>query len=205
MEHIIIGGGVGSALAHDATLHGFKVTLLEKGELVSGTTGRHHRLLHSGARYVIHDPDTARECWAENQILRRIVPEALEQNDGLFVASAKTNGANIRPISEVVDIITNGTIATGVKIFDHRMHHTYTLQGDLIVNAAGPWAGKIAAMLGIEIPVRPAPGVMASVNARLTNMIINRLHPADEGDIIVPQRNQSIMGTSILLADDPDH
>ena len=87
MEHIIIiGGGIGGAVAHDLCLRGFKVTLLEKGELVSGTTGRHHGLLHSGARYVLHDLETARECMVENRILRRIAPEGLEQNDGLFVA-----------------------------------------------------------------------------------------------------------------------
>ncbi|MBW2436510.1 MAG: FAD-dependent oxidoreductase, partial [Deltaproteobacteria bacterium] len=78
MEHIIIiGGGVGGALAHDLTLRGFRVTLVEKGELLSGTSGRHHGLLHSGARYVLHDLKTARECAEENRILRHIAPDAL--------------------------------------------------------------------------------------------------------------------------------
>jgi len=88
LEHIVIigGGGVGGALAHDLALRGFRVTLVEKGELLSGTSGRHHGLLHSGARYVLHDPDAARECRQESQILRRIAPQAVEPNGGLFVA-----------------------------------------------------------------------------------------------------------------------
>ena len=88
MEHVIIigGGGTGAALAHDLVLRGFKVSLYERGELMSGTTGRHHGLLHSGARYAVHDPVAARECMRENKILRQIAPQALEQNDGLFVA-----------------------------------------------------------------------------------------------------------------------
>jgi len=45
---------------------------------------------------------------------------------------------------------------------------------------------------------------MVAVNTRLTNMVINRLHKAGEGDIIVPQRQLTILGTSIWLADDPD-
>jgi len=45
---------------------------------------------------------------------------------------------------------------------------------------------------------------MVALNTRLTNMVINRLHKAGEGDIIVPQRNLTILGTSIWLADDPD-
>ena len=49
--HVLIvgGGGTGGALAHDLALRGLRVTLVERGELTSGTTGRHHGLLHSGA------------------------------------------------------------------------------------------------------------------------------------------------------------
>jgi glycerol-3-phosphate dehydrogenase len=35
-------------------------------------------------------------------------------------------------------------------------------------------------------------------------MVINRLHKAGEGDIIVPQRGLSILGTTLWLAEDPD-
>jgi glycerol-3-phosphate dehydrogenase len=83
---VIGGGGTGAALAHDLTLRGFRVTLLEKGALISGTTGRHHGQLHSGARYVFHDRTVARECIRENKILRRIAPQAIEFNFGLFIA-----------------------------------------------------------------------------------------------------------------------
>src|SRR5687768_4505074 len=49
--HVLIvgGGGTGGALAHDLALRGLRVTLVERGEFTSGTTGRHHGLLHSGA------------------------------------------------------------------------------------------------------------------------------------------------------------
>ena len=55
--HVLIvgGGGTGGALAHDLALRGMKVTLVERGEFTSGTTGRHHGLLHSGARYAVND------------------------------------------------------------------------------------------------------------------------------------------------------
>ena len=39
---IIGGGGTGAAIAHDLALRGLQVTLVERGELTSGTTGRHH-------------------------------------------------------------------------------------------------------------------------------------------------------------------
>jgi glycerol-3-phosphate dehydrogenase len=86
--HVLIvgGGGTGGALAHDLTLRGVQVTLVERGELTSGSTGRHHGLLHSGARYAVSDQASAVECIEENAILRRICPGSFEENDGLFVA-----------------------------------------------------------------------------------------------------------------------
>ena len=86
--HVLIvgGGGTGGALAHDLILRGVKVTLVERAEFTSGTTGRHHGVLHSGARYAVDDPGSAVECIEENRILRRICPGSFEENDGLFVA-----------------------------------------------------------------------------------------------------------------------
>jgi ABC-type glutathione transport system ATPase component len=65
----------------------------------------------------------------------------------------------------------------------------------MVVNAAGPWAGKLAALAGVSLPLQPGPGVMVAVEGRVTNMVINRLHPAGEGDIIIPQRRLSLLGT----------
>ena len=86
--HVLIigGGGTGGALAHDLVLRGLRVTLVERGEFTSGTTGRHHGLLHSGARYAVNDKESAVECIEENMLLRRIAPGSFEENDGLFVA-----------------------------------------------------------------------------------------------------------------------
>jgi len=83
---VVGGGGTGAALAHDLVLRGLRVTLLERGELTSGTTGRHRGLLHSGARYAVADAESAVECIQENRILRRIAPGSFEENGGLFVA-----------------------------------------------------------------------------------------------------------------------
>ena len=84
---IVIGAGsTGSATAHDLALRGLRVTVIERGEVASGTTGRNHCLLHSGGRYCITDQESAIECIDENMVLRKIMPDLLELNDGLFVA-----------------------------------------------------------------------------------------------------------------------
>lgn len=86
-EVLIIGGGAtGAGIARDLALRGIPSLLVEKGDFTSGASGRNQGLLHSGARYAVNDPDAARECIAENRILRQIAPHCIEPTDGLFVS-----------------------------------------------------------------------------------------------------------------------
>jgi len=268
--HVIVvgGGGTGGALAHDLVLRGLAVTLLERGELTSGTTGRHHGLLHSGARYAVNDPESAVECIAENRILRRIAPGSFEENGGLFVAltdedmdylprflagcaacgipareltadqalalepglttalraavwvpdatmdamrlplrffaTAQRNGAHLRPFTEVTGLLTAGRTVTGATLRDHLTGAEANLVADLVVNATGPWCERLAAMAGATVPVQPSPGVLLALVGRLCDLVVNRLHPAGDGDIVVPQRGLSIVGTSAWTVTDPD-
>ena len=269
-SHVLIvgGGGTGGALAHDLTLRGIKVTLVERGELTSGTTGRHHGLLHSGARYVAGDQESAVECIEENAILRRICPGSFEENDGLFVAitdedmeylepflkgcaecgiptqtltpdealalepllnpelkvavripdatmdamrmplrffaTAKHGGAGIHPYVEVKDLIVHDHLVSGAVVLDHVTGKEGEIHADIVVNATGPWSERIAHMAGVDVPIRPSPGVLLALRGRLCNMVINRMHASGDGDIVVPQRALSIVGTSSWTVDDPD-
>jgi glycerol-3-phosphate dehydrogenase len=268
--HVLIigGGGTGGALAHDLTLRGVRVTLVERGEFTSGTTGRHHGLLHSGARYAVGDPESAIECIQENRILRDICPGSFEENDGLFVAltdedmayredfvrgckecgipieelsredalrlepgldptlkaavrvpdatmdamrmplrffaTAKYHGAALFDYMEAHDLQTHDGTVTGALVRDHVTGTEGEIRADLVVNATGPWSDRIARMAGVEVPVTPSPGVMLAVRGRLCNMVINRLHRSGDGDIIVPQRGLSVIGTSSWTVEDPD-
>ncbi|HLF29330.1 MAG TPA: FAD-dependent oxidoreductase [Anaerolineae bacterium] len=266
---IIIGAGsTGAATAHDLALRGLRVTLIERGEVASGTTGRNHCLLHSGGRYCVKDQESAIECIDENLILRRIMPDVLELNDGLFVAvnesdlafkekflegcaachipardlplkralaiepflnpnllaavqvpdgvfepfrfclaflaTARQNGAAVRTYTEVKEVIGVGRSVTGVQVVNHRTSKTETIGADAVVNAAGPWAGNIAALAGVDVPVSPTAGVMVTVRRRLNNMVVNRLNKPSDGDIVVPQRASSIIGTTSWAVSDPD-
>lgn len=82
---MIGGGATGTGVVRDLAMRGFKAVLVEKGDLAHGTTGRYHGLLHSGGRYVVRDPQAARECIAENRILRKIMPQCIEDTGGFFV------------------------------------------------------------------------------------------------------------------------
>ena len=86
-EVLIIGGGAtGAGILRDLSLRGIPSVLVEKGDFASGASGRNHGLLHSGGRYAVSDPEAAKECIAENKILRKIAPHCIEETDGLFVS-----------------------------------------------------------------------------------------------------------------------
>jgi glycerol-3-phosphate dehydrogenase len=91
---LVVGGGAtGVGVARDAALRGLSVVLAERRDLAEGTTGRFHGLLHSGGRYAVKDPHSARECIDENRILRRIAAHCIEDTGGLFVCAPKDDPA----------------------------------------------------------------------------------------------------------------
>jgi glycerol-3-phosphate dehydrogenase len=269
---IVIGAGfTGVAVAYDLAQRGFEVTVLERGPLVNGTSGRTHGLLHSGARYAVDDQESAIECIDENLILRKIVPQVIEPNGGLFVglnesdmayreafiqgcadchisideltpkqslqlepnlnpnlitafivpdgtfdplrlamtfaASANAYGAEFHLFCEVEEFILDGMgNVKGVKYNDRSVNKVKEIQADIVVNAAGVWAGEIAGLAGnIHLPIKPTPGVMVTYNQRLCQRVINRLDEPGDGDIIVPQRKMITVGTTSFEADNLDY
>jgi glycerol-3-phosphate dehydrogenase len=86
---LVVGGGAtGVGVARDLAMRGVDVTLVERGGLGGGTSGRSHGLLHSGARYADTDPEDAAECAEENQVLREIAGACIEPTGGFFVQTA---------------------------------------------------------------------------------------------------------------------
>jgi glycerol-3-phosphate dehydrogenase len=264
---VVIGAGsTGAAIAHDLALRGLHVTLVERFGPAAGTTGHNQAQLHSGARYAVNDPHSARECAEENIILRKLMPHALELNDGLFIAlneehlgyretfleactqcnipakeissrealqvepglnpdlltairipdgvfdpyrftlsfiaTARKNGATFLPFTEVIAMEPAKGI---VRVHRKATHDIIDIGCDSIINAAGPWAPRIAAMAGVSLALEASAGVMVTLSRRLCNMVINLLAPPGDGDIIVPQRNTSILGTTSWTVDDPDN
>jgi glycerol-3-phosphate dehydrogenase len=86
-EVLVIGGGLtGAGVLRDLALRGVACTLVERRDIDAGASGANHGLLHSGARYAVVDPESARECAAENAVLRRVASSCIEPTGGLFVA-----------------------------------------------------------------------------------------------------------------------
>jgi len=111
---LVIGGGAtGTGILRDLALRGVDAILVEQQDLAYGTSSRFHGLLHSGARYAVGDPESARECREENAILKRIARGCVDDTGGLFVllpgddpgyaeewlAACRRAGINAREIS----------------------------------------------------------------------------------------------------------
>lgn len=83
---VVIGGGAsGLFTALDLSTRGADVVLVERGILLSGTSGRFHGLLHSGARYAAIDRAAAVECREESAVIARMAPFAIVSEGGLFI------------------------------------------------------------------------------------------------------------------------
>ena len=101
IDVIVVGGGVtGLGVAWDLSLRGLSVVLLERGGLASGTSGRFHGLVHSGARYVVSDPVAAAQCAHEGAVLARIAPRLVHPTGGLFVLCAEDDPGYVGPWEE---------------------------------------------------------------------------------------------------------
>jgi glycerol-3-phosphate dehydrogenase len=86
-EVLVIGGGVtGAGIMRDLALRGVHSILVDKKDLCAGASGGNHGLLHSGARYVSNDLHSAIECRVENELLKKLAPQCVEETGGLFVA-----------------------------------------------------------------------------------------------------------------------
>ncbi|HEC19411.1 MAG TPA: FAD-dependent oxidoreductase [Gammaproteobacteria bacterium] len=73
---LIIGGGIhGAGVAQAAAAAGYRVLLLEQGELAGGTSSRSSKLIHGGLRYLEHgDFALVRECLRERALLLKNAP-----------------------------------------------------------------------------------------------------------------------------------
>jgi glycerol-3-phosphate dehydrogenase len=269
-EILVIGGGAtGAGVAWDAALRGFDVVLVERGDLAEGTSGRFHGLLHSGGRYVVKDPVAAEECVVENAILRRVIPDCIEDTGGLFVTTpdddpaygdkflegcraaalpveeldvaealrreprlnpgilrafavpdasidawktvssltrgAAAHGARILTYHRVIDLHRSNGAVTGARVRNELTGDELDIEAGFVLNASGAWAAQLLHMAGIEdVGVVPGKGIMIAMNHRLVNTVVNRCTMPADGDILVPIRTVSVIGTTDIHSSDPD-
>jgi glycerol-3-phosphate dehydrogenase len=65
-----------------------------------------------------------------------------------------------------------------------------------VVNAAGAWAGDVGRMAGVPLKMIAGKGVMVVMSSRYVRGVVNACRKPADGDIIVPQHEVAILGTT---------
>jgi len=266
---VVVGGGVtGVAVLRDLALRGVPAILVDRSDFGTGTSGRWHGLLHSGARYAVRDQESARECIQENTVLRRVAAHTVEDVGGMFVllpsddpayaeqftAGCEQSGIPVEELtaaearrreplladrieaafavpdggidswglirSMVADAEARGCLAlqrhpvvgferdgdrlTAVRVHDKVAGEDRLIGCQWVVNAAGAWAGRVGELAGVPIHMIAGKGVMVVMASRYVRGVVNACRKPADGDIIVPQHEVAILGTTSVQVPDPD-
>jgi glycine/D-amino acid oxidase-like deaminating enzyme len=94
-------------------------------------------------------------------------------------------GAELRYRSEVVGVERRDGRVSGVRLANDEV-----IEGDLVMNCAGPWADRLAAMAGRTLPLAPTLGFVTRVSGVPEGVIgrvlhAPRLHMRPDGDGLV--------------------
>ncbi|MHB8190122.1 MAG: FAD-dependent oxidoreductase [Ferrimicrobium sp.] len=123
----------------------------------------------------------------------------------------------------MMDLLARAIVSRGGEILRHHRVDTISITNDRIcgatvsgptgsryigcdavINAAGPWAGEVAALFGVAVSTRPSHGLMVIFANRRVPSVINRLQPPSDGDIFVPHQSVTILGTTDVAQTSPD-
>ncbi len=132
--------------------------------------------------------------------------EPLAMAHGTLMAAAERYGA-VLVRAEVVGFRTSGGTIGGVTLADGR-----ELEADVVINAAGPDAGRIAALAGVRLPVDRTPGLLVVTGpaaARLGRVAYGpgvHLRPDGGGRVMIQRETldgSAVEGTPPGLDDPP--
>ncbi len=121
------------------------------------------------------------------------------------VESAVARGARFKTYAEVTGIERRDGRVTGVRFRDTESQEEESIACEMVINAAGGWAQTVAAMAGVDVPVRCDRGALLIMNQRLVTRVVNRCRKPGDADILVPAGPVCILGTSSVTVPSPEN
>jgi glycerol-3-phosphate dehydrogenase len=174
----------------DRFLEGCRKTELPVQEISVAEALRQEPRLNPGIRRAFTVPDASIDAW---------------KTVWSFARGAAAHGARILTYHRVTDLHRTGDAVTGARVRNELTGEDLDIEANFVLNASGAWAAQILHMAGIEdVGVVPGKGIMIAMNHRLVNTVINRCTMPADGDILVPIRTVSVIGTTDIHSADPD-
>ena len=114
----------------------------------------------------------------------------------LNALDAKERGATLFTHTEVVEVLRSGRDVRGVRCFDLIDKRSFEIEAALVVNATGPWAGRVAEMADAEVKMRPGKGVHVTFERRIGNYGLILEGVDGRVMFLVPHGAETIVGTT---------
>ena len=111
------------------------------------------------------------------------------------LTQAEAHGARLMTHTEVVRFEREGSRIQSVHLRQKSGGETI-IEARQVVNATGPWAGTVAALAGLSLPLIYSKGTLLVTQTRVTGSVINRLRLPSDGDIVSPGGTVSLVGTT---------
>ena len=112
------------------------------------------------------------------------------------ILDATAHGAHCFTYRQVTDILQENGAVIGVRARDCLTGDTSEVRASIVVNAAGIWGQRIAALAGVTVCMFPTRGALLILGHRINNMVINRCRKPADADILVPGDTVCLIGTT---------
>ena len=141
-----------------------------------------------------------------NNILKAFhVPDAIIHPPKLFELLAKEirfYGGKILTNHQVLSIKKTNDLVNTVVVIGNGIKSNIECDG--IINAAGPWSGKVAKLINENVELQLTRGCGIFFSGQLVSKAINRCRVPNNNDIMCPSGKESLWGTTSNVVYDPE-
>lgn len=120
------------------------------------------------------------------------------------VADAVVRGAKVLTYHKAVRFLKSQNRVTGIVVQNSRTGEEIEIYANMVVNAAGPWSGKVAELADVPVHMINNRGMLVIFAHRFNKHGIFRLRKPGDAEAFIPTRNVTLFGTTGINTDDPD-
>lgn len=158
-------------------------------ELSPAEAQRREPLLHPGLRRAFLVPAATVDTWAACRSL---------------VDSAAAYGARTLLYHEVIQLYRTDGRITGALARDVISGELVCIECDMVVNAAGAWGDRLAALAGCSFNLQLSKGTGLAMNSRLVHTAVIRCREPSDVDGILPVGGVTVINSTSVAVSDAD-